>query len=170
MRRLPILALALLTVVFAGCASYKLGPTNGDAAGDKSVQIVPFQNQTLEPHLTDAVTTELRDRLQRDATYKLSTHGDADIVVSGVITSYGRNAMSFQPGDTFTARDYKLALTAQVTARNRSTGAVIFEKPIKGFTTMRTCADLVSDERQALPLLAADLAKNIISQLADGSW
>jgi hypothetical protein len=35
---------------------------------------------------------------------------------------------------------------------------------------MRTGADLVSDERQALPLLAADLAKNIISQLADGSW
>ena len=154
----------------AGCASYKLGPTNGETAGDKSVQMVPFVNQTLEPHLTDALTTELRDRLQRDGTYKLSTHGDADIVVTGVIINYGRGALSFQPGDTFTARDYRLTLTAQVTATQRATGKVIFAKKIKGFTTMRSGADIVSDERQALPLLAADLAKNIIDQLVEGGW
>ena len=170
MRRLQILALAFLAAIATGCAGYKLGPTNGDTAGSKSVQIVPFVNGTTEPHLTDAVTTELRDRLQRDGTYKLSTHGEPDLVVTGVITRYGRNALSFQPGDTFTARDYKLMITAQVTARNRTTGQVIFEKEIKGFTTMRTGADLVSDERQALPLLAADLAKNVIDQLANGSW
>ena len=157
-------------VVFAGCASYKLGPTNGEQAGDKSVQVVPFVNQTLEPHLTDAVTTELRDRLQRDGTYKLSTHGDADIVVTGVIVNYGRGVLSFQPGDTFTARDYRLTLTAEVTATQRATGKIIFAKKIKGVTTMRSGADIVSDERQALPLLAADLAKNVIDQLVEGGW
>jgi hypothetical protein len=35
---------------------------------------------------------------------------------------------------------------------------------------MRTGSDLVSDERQNLPLLAENLAKEIVSVIADGGW
>ena len=47
-------------LVLSGCAGYKLGPTNNLAAGEKSVQITPFANQTLEPRLGDAVTGALK--------------------------------------------------------------------------------------------------------------
>ena len=46
---------ALIPCLF-GCAGYRLGPTGGFAAGEKSIQVMPFSNQTLEPRLTDAVT------------------------------------------------------------------------------------------------------------------
>jgi hypothetical protein len=163
------LLLASLPFLF-GCAGYRLGPTNGVAAGEKSIQIMPFVNQTLEPRLTDAVTAQLRKQLQHDGTFRLATHDDGDIVVTGIITRYTRHELSFQPADTLTARDYRISLTAQVTARDRISGKVVLDQEISGFTLLRVGSDLVSSERQSLPLLAGDLAKNVTSRLADGSW
>ena len=95
--RLGLLALFLWLPLLAGCAGYRLGPSNGMAVGDKSVQIRPFANQTLEPRLTDALTQELRRELQRDGTFHLASSDDADIVVSGVITRYNRRELSLSP-------------------------------------------------------------------------
>ena len=47
---------------------------------------------------------------------------------------------------------------------------MILEKDVQGRTTLRPGLDLSSAERQAVPLLAQDLARNITSLLADGSW
>jgi Lipopolysaccharide-assembly len=160
--------LALVPLLF-GCA-YRLGPTGGFTAGEKSIQVMPFSNQTLEPRLTDAVTFQIHKQVQHDGTFRLATHDDGDIVVTGIITKYTRHELSFQPADTLTARDYRLSMTAQVTARDRITGKVIIDQEISGFTLLRVGPDLVSSERQSLPLLAGDLAKNVISRLADGTW
>ena len=170
-RLLASLILLLPPALFIGCAGYTLGPTNGQIAGEHSVQIVPFSNQTLEPRLGDALTAQLRKQLQHDGTYRLATHGDGDILVSGVLTVYHRDELSFVPTDILTVRDYRLVLKAQVTARDRITGKVLFENhPVSGTTLIRVGSDLVSTERQAMPLLAGDLAKNITSLLVDGRW
>jgi hypothetical protein len=164
------LLVGLVALGGSGCAGYKLGPVNGLAAREKSVQVNPFANHTLEPRLGDAVTSQLRQELQRDGTYQLASHNDGDIVVSGVVTRYYRYEVSFSSGDVLTVRDYRLELRAQVTARDRSTGKVILNQPVTGYTLIRVTNDLVSTERQALPLLAADLAKNVTSLLAEGPW
>ncbi len=156
--------------LLSGCAGYSLGPTSGLQAGEKSVEILPFPNRTLQPRLSDAVNSQLRKQLQRDGTYKLATHGDGDIVVSGAILRYDRTEVTFLPNDILTVQDYRLGLTVQVTARDRATGKVILDQPVTGFTLMRVTSDISSAERQALPLLAADLAKNVTSLLADGKW
>ncbi len=171
MRRCSSLVISLVALVLAGCAGYKLGPTNGTAAGEKSIQIVPFENRTVEPHLTDAVTTEVRKRIQHDGTFKLDTHGNGDVILTGVITQYDRSELSVQPGDTFTVRDYRVGIAAEITARSRTTGKVILDKKVvRAYSMLRTGSDLVSDERQNLPLLAENLAKEIVSVLADGGW
>lgn len=162
--------MVLLCLCTAGCASYHLGPTNGMEAGEKSIQVTPFVNQTLQPRLTDAVTQQMRKELQRDGTYKLSTHNDGDIIVTGALTSYQRMEVTFATTDILTVQDYRLSLTARVTARERSTGKEILNQSVSGFTLIRVGADLPSAERQATPLLAADLAKNITALLAEGKW
>jgi hypothetical protein len=139
-------------------------------AREKSVQIAPFANQTLEPRLTDAVTSQLRKQLQRDGTYELATRDNGDVLVTGVITSFQRHELSFLNNDTLTVRDYRLSLTAKVTARDRASGKIVLDQHVSGFTIIRVSSDLTSTERQALPLLAADLAKNVTALLADGSW
>jgi hypothetical protein len=164
---LPGCGLALL---FSGCAGYHLGPTNGLAAHEKSIQVSPFVNQTLEPRLSDAVTSQLRKELQRDGTYALASHDDGDIVVTGVLTRYHRRELSLVPQDLVTVRDYRLTLTAQVTARERNTGKIILDAPVTGYTIIRVGSDLTSTERQAAPLLAEDLAREVTALLVDGSW
>ena len=165
------LLLSTLLLAFCGCAGYRLGPTNGTVAGDQSVQVTPFANQTLEPRLGDAVTAALRRSLQHDGTYRLATRDQADIIVSGVITRYDRHELSLQPNDVLTARDYRVNATVQVTARETSTGRVLFrDKEVKGYTLIRIGSDLTSTERQAIPLLAEELAKSVTALLVDGSW
>lgn len=170
MRGHSLIAIGLLALTLTGCAGYKLGPTNGTAAGEKSVQIKPFANQTVEPYLTDTVTTEVRKRLQQDGTYRLDSHGTGDIILTGVITKYNREGLSYQPNDSYTVQDYRLYVTAQITARSRTTGKVIIDQAVTGYATMRVGPDLVSAERQTLPVLANDLAKNVVALLAEGSW
>jgi hypothetical protein len=164
------LLVGLVALGGSGCAGYKLGPVNGQIAGAKSVQINPFSNATLEPRLGDEVTVQLRKQLQRDGTFQLASHGDGDIVVSGSVTRYVRQEVSLSSGDTLTVRDYRLEVRAQVTAHERGSGKVILNQPVGGFTLIRVTSDLTSTERQAMPLLAADLAKNVTALLAEGSW
>jgi hypothetical protein len=154
----------------SGCAGYRLGPVSGVAPGVRSVQVNPFTNKTLEPQLGEEVTGQLRSQLQRDGTYRLASHNDGDIVVSGSITRYHRQEVSLSPSDTLTVRDYRLEVRAQVTAYDRNRGKTILEQPVSGYTLIRVTTDLTSTERQARPLLAADLAKNVTALLTEGSW
>lgn len=162
--------IGLLGLLLSGCAGYRLGPTNGVRAGERSIQINPFLNKTIEPRLSEAVAISLRKNLQRDGTYRLNTHNEGDIIVTGAIVSYDRTQLSYQPRDILTPRDYRISITAQVTARDRNSGKVLLDRPVTGRTTVRVGQDLNSAERQALPLLADDLAQNVTSLLVDGEW
>lgn len=166
-----LLAIAMAAVLgLTGCAGYRLGPTNEQTAGATSVRVVPFVNETLQPALTDAVTAQVRKWIQRDGTFRLATGAEADLEVTGRITQYDRMELSLSRGDSLTVNDYRLSLTAQVTARDLRSGKVVLEQPVKGYTLVRVGSDLVSSERQALPLLAGELARNITTLLAEGSW
>ena len=163
-------AICLIALSLVGCAGYKLGPTNGAIPGDRTVEVKPFSNQTLEPRLSEYVTSSLRQRLQQDGTYKLETHEAGDIFVSGTITDFRRSVLSLVPSDVRVVRDYYLYLTATVTAVDRTSGKTLLSRKITGRTAVRVGADLTAAERQAIPLLADDLARQTTSLLADGTW
>jgi hypothetical protein len=160
----------LAVLALTGCAGYRLGPTNGEVAGAHSVQIDPFLNKTLEPRLSEYVISTLRKNLQQDGTYRIDTHDDGDIILSGVIVSFLRNELSVQPTDVLTAQDYEITITAKVTARERRTGKVLFDRLVKGRTSLQVGNDLTSAERQAIPLAADDMAKRVATLLVDGTW
>lgn len=89
----------ILALAVAGCAGYKLGPTNGVIAGSRTVKIQPFVNRTEEPRVTQYLMTSLRKQLQQDGTYRLETSGSPDILVSGEITKFFRAGLSYQTND-----------------------------------------------------------------------
>jgi hypothetical protein len=170
MRPLKIFLAGLAAVTLAGCASYHLGAVNGTEAGEKSIEVQPFNNQTLNPRLGDALTQSLRERLQTDATYHLATHGPGDIIVSGVIRQYTRLGLGYLTTDAATPENYRVDVVAHITARDRLSGHLILDQDVKGHTFVHIGSDLASAERQALPLLAQDLAQNITEMLAEGTW
>ncbi|MEW6160396.1 MAG: LPS assembly lipoprotein LptE [Verrucomicrobiota bacterium] len=170
MRAVRCWSFCLSLFLLAGCAGYQLGPTNGLMAGSKSIQIAPFENQTNEPRLTEAVATAMRRRLQQDGTFRLATRESGDIVVRGVITRYERTALSFDPKDILTARDFSIVMFAKVTAVDQSSGMPVLDREVSGRTTVRSGTDQASAERQAVPLLADDLARMVTALLVDGNW
>lgn len=158
------------TLALAGCAGYRVGPVNGEAAGARAVTVNLFRNETFEPRLSESVGFALRRKLQQDGTYRLDTQKNGDIVVSGVIRDFRRTPLSFDPTDVVTTRDYELAIIADVSARERATGKAILERQFFGRTTIRATANRDVAELQAHPTLAEDLARNITSALTEGPW
>src|ERR1700744_1341993 len=108
MRVLKLFLAGIFSLALAGCAAYHLGPVNGATAGDRSVTVLPFNNQTLQPRLGDSLTQSLRQRIQSDGTYQLTTHGVSDVVVSGVIRTYDRRALGYLSTDASTPEDFRI--------------------------------------------------------------
>lgn len=170
MRALKFFLPSLLAVALCGCAGYRLGPVNGATAGAKTVEVKPFNNQTLQPRLGDALTQAVRERIQSDATYGLATSEPGDIEVSGVIRSYQREALGYLNNDASTPQNFRVGITVHVVARDRATGKLLLDHEVKGHTLVNVGPDFASSERQAQPLLAADVAQNIVALLAEGTW
>jgi len=156
--------------LLAGCAGYHLGPVNGAVAGAQSIEVRPFNNETLEPRLTDAVTQALREKLQTDGTYRLATQADGDIIVTGSILKYRRQGLSYLNSDASTTQNYRVNMVVHIVARERSTDKVLLDKDVTAFTLVNVGSDLASSERQATPLLAQDLAGKVAGLLTEGAW
>ena len=160
-----------MVLMLVGCAGYHLGPVDsGVQAGAQTIEVLPFNNQTLQPRLGSAVTQALREQLQTDGTYRLTAHGAGDVVMTGTITGYGRAAVSFLSVDVATPEDYRIEVNAHVVVREHVTGKTLLDKNVTGDTLVHVSSDLESAERQALPLLAQDLARNVTELLTEGGW
>lgn len=168
-RRLVLGSVSAAALLLAGCAGYTLGPTNGQVAGGRSVRIAPVANTTDEPRLGDSVQQALRAQFQTDGTFRLAGRDDGDVVVSTHLLRFERRPLTFQRGDIVSTRDYEVHLTAHVKAIERG-GKTLLDREVTGRTTIRSNADLASAERQAAPLLAENLAKTVVTLLAEGAW
>ena len=154
----------------AGCASYRLGPVSPAIPAGQAVEVGLFQNATPLPGLSESVNISIRRELQRDGTFALATGGDGDVLLTGSIDAYRRSPVSFQPRDILSVRDFEVELVTRVRAADKATGQVLIDRELTGRTTVRLGGDLASAERQALPLLAGDLAKQTVALLAEGEW
>jgi len=165
-RLLSVLLLPLLWLV-AGCA-YSLGPTNQQVAGASTIAIDYFPNETLQPRLTDMVANAVRKEVQRDGTFRLVSRGDADVIVSGKITAYTRTPIGSRRDDVLTPTDYDIKITVQ--AKAMRAGQVVYEGTVSGSAMVAYANDLNNAERENTPVAAANLARNLISAIANGSW
>ncbi|HEV7923806.1 MAG TPA: LPS assembly lipoprotein LptE [Verrucomicrobiae bacterium] len=164
------LLICLVAALLAGCAGWKLGPSNGLPAGSRSVEVKSFVNKTREPRVAEYLAASLRKQFQQDGSYRLETSGRGDILIMGEIVRFDRSGLSYQTNDVLTPQEYTLSLTAHVVAINVNTGQTNFNKDVFGRTYIRLGNDQSSAERQAIPLLTDDLARNAVSFVVDGDF
>ena len=93
-----------------------------------------------------------------------------DLIISGVIKGYDREGLGYLNRDASTTQNYRVGVTVHVMIRERVSGKTILDRDVKGHTLVNVGPDFASSERQAAPLLAANLAQNIVELLAEGAW
>ena len=167
---LRLLIPAVVAAALAGCAGYRVGPTNGLSEGSLSVKVQPFVNHTREPRISEYLASSMRKRFQQDGTFQLQTSGMADILVTGEIIRFERIELSYTTNDVLTPQEYTLTLTANIVARDSFSGKTNLSRTVRGQTYIRAGNDLASSEREAMPNLADDLARNAVTLLVDGPW
>lgn len=165
-----LLVAGAVVALLTGCAGYRLGPTGGQVSGAQSIFVALFQNQTIEPRLPEAVAHALRRTVQLDGTHRLSSSTDADLLMEGVLIRYERSPVAFQRSDILSVQEYEVRLIARVQVKERATGRKVLDREVTGRTAVSVGQDLTAAERQALPLLAEDLARNATTFLVEGAW
>jgi hypothetical protein len=107
----------LLAPLASGCV---YGFAGGGLPSDiRTVAILPFDNQTAEPLLTQEVADALRQAMQARLGLRPASEATADAVVRGAILRYEPDiALSFQPGARgnveVTARRVQLTLRVEI--------------------------------------------------------
>lgn len=170
--RAALVGVALTTsgLIVAGCAGYHVGSIS--KADYHSVAVLTFQNRTTqpEPGLEQQITGAILKRLQADGTLRIESQDHADIVLTGKITHYRRLRLRSLRDLSSVPREYRITITAKVEAHNRITGDVVLKPTVvSGSADTFIGNDLQSADFQALPLVADDMARTIVSLLAE-SW
>ena len=159
----------LLAGLVGGCAGYHLGPaTPAHLRQIKTIAVPTFANTTLVPRIEALVTGTIIKQLQQDGTFRIAHEDQADAVLKGEIVTVGRVPARSLRGNVLSTTEFHLNLTVRYSLIGRDGKVLGYAGSASGSTSFFVGADVSTDERQALPLAAEELAKQLVSQLSEG--
>lgn len=108
---------SLSTLALGGCLYSFTG--GGLPPSIKTVAVLPFDNQTPEPTLTQEISSAVREAVEQRLGLRQSAESQADAVVRGSITSYEPDLpVAYTGGDsskvTVTRRQVQITLTVEI--------------------------------------------------------
>ena len=166
MKKAPVLL--LLAFLLDGCAGYQLGPaTPGYLKHIHAIAVPTFGNTTLVPRIEVLVTNTVIKQFQQDGTFRIVSEDAADATLKAEITGVSRAPARSVRGNVLSTTEFSLALTVKYTLVGRD-GKVLSPGAVSGSTSFFVGSDVSTDERQALPLAAEELARHLVSQLSEG--
>ena len=166
MKKAPLLL--LLALLLDGCAGYTLGPaTPGYLKYIHAIAVPTFGNHTLVPRIEVLVTNTVIKQFQQDGTFRIVNADAADATLKAEITGVGRAPARSVRGNVLSTTEFNLVLSVKYTLIGRD-GKVLAPGAVSGSTSFFVGTDVNTDERQALPLAAEELARHLVSQLSEG--
>ena len=158
----------LLAGFLSGCAGYHVGPAKPEYLRQvHSIAIPTFGNTTLVPRIEALVTGTVIKQFQQDGTFRIANVDEADAVLKGEIVAVGRSPARSVRGNVLSTTEFNLSLTVKYTLLGRD-GKVLTPGQVGGTTNFFVGTDVATDERQAMPLAADELARHLVSQLSEG--
>jgi hypothetical protein len=88
-----LFTLTAILIFSGGCAVYSFSP--GGKSSIKTISVSQFENETIEYGLSDRMTDLVIDAFINDGTLKVVPPGDADAILSGILTEYERKAYTY---------------------------------------------------------------------------
>ncbi len=165
-----LLGAALLLLSLGGCAGYHIGSVQPYSLRNvHQISVPTFENKTLIPRISVLVTDSVIKQFQQDGTYRIVGDDRADAILKGEITRINRAPARSVRGNVLATKEFSLALRVRYTLAEPRSGRIISPpKEVAGTTSFFVGPDITSDERQALPLAAEELAIRLVSQLSEG--
>jgi hypothetical protein len=158
----------LLAFLFQGCAGYRVGPaTPAYLKNVHAIAIPTFTNTTLTPRIEVLVTNTVIKQFQQDGTFRIANPDAADATLSCEIVSVGRSPARSVRGNVLSTTEFVLTLRAKYTLTGRDK-KVLTSGGVAGGTSFFVGTDVNTDERQAFPLAAEEMARQLVSQLSEG--
>ena len=146
-----------------------MGPVKPGVLRDVHLVAVPtFENKTLLPRVEVLVTDSVIKQLQQDGTYKIADKGDADAVLKAEITEITRTPARSVLGNVLATTAFNLAMHVKYKLEARGGTVLMPDAEVVGTTSFFVGTDVTTDERQALPLAAEELATHLVTQLSEG--
>lgn len=159
----------LLAFLFAGCGGYQLGPATPAYLRQVHTIAVPtFANGTLVPRIEVLVTGTVIKQFQQDGTFRIVNADLADAVVKGEIVGVNRSPARSVRGNVLSTTEFNLTMTVKYTVIGRDGQPLGAGGAVSGATSFFVGTDVSTDQRQALPLAAEELARHLVSQLSEG--
>jgi hypothetical protein len=121
---------AVAASVFLSLGSCVYGFAGGGLPNVKTVAILPFENDTPEPALTQEVSDAVRQALEGRLGLRVATEANADAIVRGRVVRYDPDVpISFVPGQgQVTVTKRKVQLTVDVEIVNQREGTTVWKR------------------------------------------
>jgi hypothetical protein len=166
-KKIPLATLSCLCL--AGCLGYHIGPVKPQYLHDIHTIAVPtFKNHTLEPRIEVLVAGTVIKQFQQDGTFKITSNENADAILEGTIVSVSRAPARSVQGNVLATSEFNLSIRVQYKLVGRDGKPLGPQGAAVGSTSYFVGTDVITDERQALPLATEQLATNLVSQLSEG--
>lgn len=163
----PRIALFLAAAcLLCGCASYKLGAVHDP--GFKTIFIENFKSEVDEPALENLVTTTIIQQFQMDGTLTVTDASKADVILRGKIREFAMSPVRYSRQNEITPAEGSLSLGVAYSLTKRGEKKPYLESNASGSTSLFIGSDLQSDKRQGVPLAAAKVGRQIVSQIVEG--
>lgn len=162
----PFIAVSLL---LTGCLGYHVGPVKPSVLRDVHGIAVPtFENKTLLPRVEVLITDSVIKQLQQDGTYKIANENNADAILKAEISEIIRTPARSLRGNVLATTEFNLAMHVKYKLETPSGTVLMPSTEVVGTTSFFVGEDVTTDERQALPLAAEELAIHLVTQLSEG--
>ena len=165
-------ALLALVLLLAGCGYALVGKGNFLPPEAKTVQIPTFVNRTTRVELEQRVTRAVAEEMVgRSGLRIVSEPADADLIVKGVITSFGINPVAFD--EQGRATQYQTTVRASIELVNhRAEDAVLWKNEQYYFTENYPInpdsGATFDQETQAITDISVRFAESLVSSLLEG--
>ena len=158
----------LLALLLEGCAGYQLGPATPSYLRQVHTLAIPtFSNITLAPRIEVLVTSTVIKQFQQDGTFRIVNADVADATLKAEIIGVNRSPARSVRGNVLSTTEFNLGMTVKYTVLGRD-GKTLGAGTVGGSTSFFVGSDVSTDERQAMPLAAEELARHLVSQLSEG--
>lgn len=159
----------LLVFLLGGCAGYQLGPaTPGYLRHVHTIAVPTFSNTTLVPRIEVLVTSTVIKQFQQDGTFRIVNPDAADATLKCEIVGVNRSPARSVRGNVLSTTEFNVTMIVKYSLVGRDGKVLGSAGAVSGSTSFFRGTDVATDERQALPLAAEELARHLVSQLSEG--